>query len=330
MYSLQKINPDQWETIPELVNFYADLPKNPYCTNEKGTCYPRHKKSAIKRKYIQPNHPQLVKWLVFDIDTLNAIFAYHDNNLPRPQLVGRNRENGHAHYLYKLTVPVALYGKAHLKPIEYMRAVYRALAKELGADPSYGGNLIKCPFSNSHDWYITGAESSYTLEQLAEYLDLAPPKYAHNNAQADNDDHFGRNCATFHYTRHRAYKIADKLNEQQLFKQVLAIAEEFNANFDKPMLPNETYHIARSITRFCKSPRWGKYNQAFIEKQRQAGQKGDSSQGGRARSANYEPKRQQALEMHQQGVKNVVIAKELGISVKTLRNWGLKSKNRQT
>ena len=171
----KKINPDQWETIPELVNFYADLPKNPYCTNEKGTCYPRHKKSAIKRKYIQPNHPQLVKWLVFDIDTLNAIFAYHDNNLPRPQLVGRNRENGHAHYLYKLTIPVALYGKAHLKPIEYMRAVYGALANELGADPSYGGNLIKCPFSNSHDWYITGAEPSYTLEQLAEYLDLAPP-----------------------------------------------------------------------------------------------------------------------------------------------------------
>ena len=56
-----------------------------------------------------------------------------------------------------------------------MRAVYGALANELGADPSYGGNLIKCPFSNSHDWYITGAEPSYTLEQLAEYLDLAPP-----------------------------------------------------------------------------------------------------------------------------------------------------------
>ena len=55
-----------------------------------------------------------------------------------------------------------------------MRAVYGALANELGADPSYGGNLIKCPFSNSHDWYITGAEPSYTLEQLAEYLDLAP------------------------------------------------------------------------------------------------------------------------------------------------------------
>ena len=174
---------------------------------------------------------------------------------------------------------------------------------------------------NSHDWYITGAEPSYTLEQLAEYLDLAPPKYAHNNAQADNDDHFGRNCATFHYTRHRAYKIADKLNEQQLFKQVLAIAEEFNANFDKPMLPNETYHIARSITRFCKSPRWGKYNQAFIEKQRQAGRKGDSSQGGKARSASYDDQRTQAQNLRATGLSIRKIAEQMKVSKTSVQKW---------
>ena len=146
-----------------------------------------------------------------------------------------------------------------------MRAVYGALANELGADPSYGGNLIKCPFSNSHDWYITGAEPSYTLEQLAEYLDLAPPKYAHNNAQADNDDHFGRNCATFHYTRHRAYKIADKLNEQQLFKQVWQSLKNLTQTLINRCYPMKPI-ISQGQSRFCKSPRWGKYNQAFIEK----------------------------------------------------------------
>ena len=330
MKLLQKITPRQWETIPQLIAFYADLPKNPYCTDEKGSCYPRHKKSAIKRKYIQPNHPQLVKWLAFDIDSKDALFAYHDNNLPRPQLAGRNPENGHAHYLYKLTVPVALYGNAHLKPIEYLRAVYRALATELGADPSYSGNLIKCPFNDAHDWYITGAEPSYTLEELAGYLDLTPSKYASYNAQADNDDHFGRNCATFHHTRYEAYKIADKFNEQQLLREVLAIAEAYNSSFDKPMLRNEIYHIARSITRFCKSPRWGKYNQDFIEKQRSQGKNGglksDSSKGGVARSATYDLKRQQAHQMHKQGFKNKVISDALGISTKTLRNWGIFSK----
>ncbi|TGP43044.1 plasmid replicase [bacterium M00.F.Ca.ET.230.01.1.1] len=320
MKLLQKINPHQWETIPELASFYADLPTNPYCTDEKGTCYPRHKKSAIQRAYIQPNHPHLVKWLAFDIDSKNALFAYHDNNLPRPQLIGRNRENGHAHYLYKLTVPVALYGNSHLKPIEYMRAVYRALATVLGADPSYGGNLIKSPFSPCHDWYITGADPSYSLDDLASYLDLSTPKATIQHT-ADNDDHFGRNCATFHHTRHIAYKIADKFNEQQLLKQVLAIAEEFNAKFDNPMLPNETYHIARSITRFCKSPRWGKYNQAFIEKQRQAGQKGDSSQGGKARSASYDDQRTQAQNLRATGLSIRKIAEQMKVSKTSVQKW---------
>ena len=317
MYALQKIDPDQWEQIPTLKQFYDDLPKNPYCTDEKGTCYPRHKKNAIQRAYIQPNHPQFIKWLCFDIDDPNALFAYHDNHLPRPQFTARNPSNGHAHYCYRLTLPVPMWGNAHSKPIEYLQAIYRALALAMGADLSYGGNLIKNPFSSLHEIYITGAKPSYTLEELAQSLDLTKPA----ELTADNDDHFGRNCATFHYTRHRAYKIADKLNEQQLFKQVLAIAEEFNANFDKPMLPNETYHIARSITRFCKSLRWGKYNQAFIEKQRQAGRKGDSSQGGKARSASYDDQRTQAQNLRATGLSIRKIAEQMKVSKTSVQKW---------
>ena len=211
MYALQKIDPDQWEQIPILKQFYDDLPKNPYCTDEKGTCYPRHKKNAIQRAYIQPNHPQFIKWLCFDIDDPNALFAYHDNHLPRPQFTARNPSNGHAHYCYRLTLPVPMWGNAHSKPIEYLQAIYRALALAMGADLSYGGNLIKNPFSSLHEIYITGTKPSYTLEELAQSLDLTIPQL---QPQADNDDHFGRNCATFHHTRHKAYPIADQLNEK--------------------------------------------------------------------------------------------------------------------
>ena len=172
MYSLQKINPDQWETIPELVTFYDDLAKKPYCSNEKGFCYPRTKAHAIRHGYIQPNFPDIVKWLVFDIDHPNALFAYHDLNLPRPQLIEQNPDNGHAHYGYKLTEPVLLWGNAGEKPINYLRRVHKALNKALGGDPSYSGNLIKNPFSSSHNTYITGAKPSYTLDELASYLDL--------------------------------------------------------------------------------------------------------------------------------------------------------------
>ena len=87
------------------------------------------------------------------------------------------------------------------------------------------------------------------------------------------------------------------------------------------MLPNETYHIARSITRFCKSPRWGKYNQAFIEKQRQAGRKGDSSQGGKARSASYDDQRTKAQNLRATGLSIRKIAEQMKLSKTSVQKW---------
>ena len=314
-----------WEQIPTLQGFYEDLAKKPYCTDEKGSCYPRTKAHAIQHAYIQPNHPLLVKWLCFDIDSENALFTYHDNNLPRPQIIIKNPKNGHAHYCYKLTVPVALYGNAHVKPIEYMRAVYNALSRELGADPSYSGNLIKNPTSSQHETYLTGAEPSYSLEQLAQSLDLTAP----TEPQANNDDHFGRNCATFEYTRHKAYPIADQYSLAQLFNELIAIASDYNARFDNPMLLNEVKHIAYSIAKYCKSPRFGTYSKEFIEKQRREGRngalvanaQGANSKGGLERSASYDPKRQQAQEMHQQGMKIAEISKALNVHRNSIRKW---------
>ena len=218
-----------------------------------------------------------------------------------------------------------MWGNAHSKPIEYLQAIYRALALAMGADLSYGGNLIKNPFSSLHEIYITGAKPSYTLEELAQSLDLTKPA----ELTADNDDHFGRNCATFHHTRHKAYPIADKLNEKELLRQVLAIAQEFNAKFDSPMLPNEIYHIARSITRYCKSPKFGAYsaksNEKFSRRQslrvKRANKKGANSKGGLARSASYDPKRQQAEQMHKQGMKISQIAKALNVHRNSVNNW---------
>ena len=65
-----------------------------------------------------------------------------------------------------------MWGKAHVKPIEYLRAVYNALSRALGADFSFGGNLIKNPTHSKHDTFLTGAKSSYSLDELAQFLDL--------------------------------------------------------------------------------------------------------------------------------------------------------------
>ncbi len=325
MYALQKINPDKWEQIPTLQGFYDDLANKPYCTDKKGSCYPRTKAHAIKHAYIQPNHPLLVKWLCFDIDSENALFAYHDNNLPRPQIIIKNPQNGHAHYCYKLAVPVAMYGNAHLKPIEYMRAVYNALSRELGADTSYSGNLIKNPTSSLHETYLTGAKPSYTLEELAQSLDLTTPA----DTTADNDDHFGRNCATFDYVRHKAYPIADQYTQAQLFNELIAIASEYNARFDNPMLPNELKHIAYSIAKYCKSPRFGTYSKRFIEKQRTEGRNGAlvantngaNSKGGQARSASYDDQRAEAKRLRETGLSIRKIAEQMKVSKNSVEKW---------
>jgi transposase-like protein len=95
------------------------------------------------------------------------------------------------------------------------------------------------------------------------------------------------------------------------------------------MLPNEIYHIARSITRYCKSPKFGAYsaksNEKFSRRQslrvKRANKKGACNKGGLARSASYSDQRTQAKEMYQQGMKISQIAKALNVHRNSVNNW---------
>lgn len=323
MYSLRQIK--DFENCEQIQALFSDLPKKPYCTDFRGFCYFRTKKHAIKHAYIQPNHPAVAQWLVFDLDYEQALFAYHDNNAPRPQLIIKNPQNGHAHYCYRLSEKVGLWGKSSSKAIKYLKAVYRALQRKLGADTGYSGNLIKNPAHKNWLTYTTGAEKSYSLGELAEWLDLTEPKEKNKEPINDENYYFGRNHEVFERTRHQAYPIANKYDYDTLYRAVLAIASEENAKFYNPMHLKELHHIAKSITRFCKSPRFGVYSVAFIEKQRRQGRNGglksDSSKGGKARSATYEPQREQARQLKQQGLSIRKIAEQLKVSKTSVQKW---------
>lgn len=323
MYHLQQVHDfDNCEQIQALL---SDLPKKPYCTDVKGVCYPRTKSHALRHAYIQPNTPFWVRWLVFDIDDPNALFAYHDNNAPRPNLIIKNPNNGHAHYCYRLATPVGLTGKTSQKSIDYLQAVYFALRERLGADWGYSANLTKNPTHNAWQSYTTGRTDPYTLDELAESLNLPTKAELRQARKQANDAYYGRNCAVFHATRHQAYRIADKYDYNQLYREILAIATSENTKFDNPMFPNEVSHIAKSITKFCKSPRFGVCSDAFIEKQRRQGRNGglksDSSKGGKARSAKYDDKREQAIKLWRQGKGIGQIAKELDCHRNSVKNW---------
>jgi len=99
---------------------------------------------------------------------------------------------------------------------------------------------------------------------------------------------------------------------------------KLNEGITEPLQYNEIKSIAKSISRYC----WKKdayHYQEFIQRQvykgALGGRKGDSSNGGKARSALYDEKRKRAKEMLKQGFCNKEISLELNISVRTLQNW---------
>ena len=121
----------------------SEAPYLPRCSDNKTAARVRPREYAIRYPYMQVNQPDRVSWLVFDLDHVNSLI-WEDENLPAPNLVVRNRRNGHAHLFYAI-VPVCTSENARSKPIQYMKAVYEAMVARLQADPAYSGPVAKTP-----------------------------------------------------------------------------------------------------------------------------------------------------------------------------------------
>lgn len=184
------------------LDLFADtLPHKPYCTDTLGTLLIRPAMDAIKRRYIQPNGPNDLRWLVYDVDRPTAYYDWYDLRAPTPNIVVRNRENGHAHLLYGLEVPVYKQPSAQIKPLRYAAAIDVALTEKLQADPGYAGLICKNPVHPSWDVSVFEDES-YSLGWLADNVDLSPftDKRIHLPPVG-----LGRNCTLFEVTRRWAY-----------------------------------------------------------------------------------------------------------------------------
>ena len=340
MQCLQRVT-SHFNDYPILQSFYDDLPDKPYCSEVKNACTVRPKSIASKQPYIQPNHPQIIKWLFIDIDSDlkhkfinyyddNLFFRYHDRNLPPPTIIMRNRDNGHVQYAYRLTDPVTMFEGSRNHPTQYLKAIQYALTVQLGGDLAFGGSLAKNPLNNDKwDIYLTGA-NSYSLGDLAEYLDLTdpankPPKKSANDEIISPFAGLGRNCDTFDYLRFIAYPIADSMTQTALQDYLIQLGIEFNKNYKQPLLYNEIKCIAKSIARFCNSSRFGACSGALVELKREWGKKGglksDSSFGGKARSAKYDDQRTQAKQLKEQGLSVRKIAEQLKVSKTSVQKW---------
>ena len=306
-------------------------PRKPYCSDdlEQGLCI-RSLASAIKRPYIQANPPHLRVWSIFDVDRPGAAVLWEDQGLPPPSWAAVNRENGHAHLVWGLSVPV-LVDSPDLRqaPMRYLCAVESAFRARLQADQGYSGLITKNP---AHPLWKTlrGPQLGYELGDLADWVDL--PK--HIPKRKPEEVGLGRNVTVFDWLRLYAYRKIrhyklDVRNFIQWQSHLNGKALERNGDFLYPLDGREVWHIAKSVSKWV----WHKFDleasdarfsalQAYRGKQNtpetQAA-KGRAS--GKARLVASENKRASARLMRDRGMTQAAIAAELGVTDRTVRGW---------
>ncbi len=218
------------------VRFFEDntalsrvLHEAPYlarCSDDKTATRIRPREYAIRYPYMQINRPGMVSWLIFDLDHTNSLI-WSDVDLPAPNLVVRNRANGHSHLYYAIP-SVCTTENARAKPIQYMKAVYSAFAARLNADKEYNsGPVAKTP---GHPWWSTTELHNhiYELGELADYVDLAVSPWG-KGPQIDDLGH-SRHCILFEQLRFFAYSIVNRERERGTFAAFTRALEAFAHN----------------------------------------------------------------------------------------------------
>ncbi len=238
--------------------FFNELPWFARCSLQKGELVTQARAQAQHYPYIQANRADMRSWMVFDLDHENA-WIWQDVNLPPPNMIVSNRNNGRSHLYYAIE-PVYFGSNARQKPINYFNAVYKRMRKLLDADPAFGHFISKTPYCDAFRT-IDIHHQEYTLHELADYIDFEESTWIQRRGRMLRDDALGRNCAIFDELRHYAYSVVDSFrsdnNESGFYNELLSYAESANdfsdcANFDdiQPLPFNELRSIVKSVSKW--------------------------------------------------------------------------------
>lgn len=306
-----------------LEHFINTIPNKPYASDDLIYGVKIYSKDAALRKvYLQPNHPYYLHNIVFDLDYSASLveILYSKTGIPLPNLIVENKENGRSHAIYYLKTPIYKTDASRQKPIIYLNAIQRTLQRVLDADVNYTGMICKNPLNDR--WRTnTLRQTPYTLDDLANKLDI-DYREASKPVKLDDAVGLGRNCYLFHTVRHWAY-VAIRKHRGATYsiwlQSVLDHCLKLNESITDPLGYNEVRGIAKSISRYC----WKRDPHCyamFIERQTLKGRKG-GKKGGVSRSAQYTDKRQQAQKLKAQGMNNTQIAKQLGVHRNSVNTW---------
>lgn len=295
----------------QLQLFKQRLPQKPYHTDILGTKLKiADLQRAVAAKYIQHNGPTHCYWLVFDVDRPAAAIDWSDRNCPPPTITVMNPENGHAHLLYALELPVRTAPDGSSAALRYAAAVEAALRAKLDADPGYTGLICKNPLN---PWWQVAfwCDHLYSLGDLDSWLDLS--QYSDRRKRLP-DYGLGRNCTLFDRLRHWAYKAVRQgwPEYERWFEAVLTRAEAYN-DYENPLPHSEVKATARSVARYT--------HRNFSPEGFSAWQAAQGKKGGKAKGEAYSEKRAQALALLESGETQRAIAERLNVSERTVRNW---------
>lgn len=248
-----------YEPKSPLNRLLTEAPFKSRCSDNKTASLVRPKELAMRYPYMQVNRKDMVSWLVFDLDHSNP-FIWEDENLPQPNMVVTNRENGHSHLYYALA-PVCTSEKALSRPIQYMKAVYEAMAIRLKADLAYSGPVAKTP---GHPWWSTMElhTHEYDLGELSDSVTLEVKPFWNNGPNLDIVAH-SRHCTLFEELRFYAYSIVNKLRQESSYNDFVAQLDRYamrkNNYKDRGFASNLSISEVRATVKSVSRWTWDRY-----------------------------------------------------------------------
>lgn len=311
------------ETAKEI---YKRLPRQMLVTNNLSLgLHSEEKTLGVRNRYIQINHQNLTKMMVFDVDNPVSLYDWKYLDIPVPNLIIINPKNQHCHMVYLLDYSnfVCRSENGRLKDILIYQAIYNELCTRLNADPRYVQKIMKNPFHNSWNTQVLH-DDTYTFEDFAKYVDFKSIK-SFEGSVARSEESFmreqeGRNCTVFERTRFYAYAVLKSFNfgfssedSQNFYNAVFNYAEDINQEFESPLGIREIRATVKSIVNWTLMHFGNASEKKEFEKKDIWGDKSRAN-SIKTRSATKQKNIEKAVALKAEGKTITEICQELGRS----------------
>lgn len=251
----ERENPDSAREI------YKRLPREMLVSNDlKFGLHTEAKTTGVRRRYIQINHTNVTKIMVFDVDNPISLYDWKYLEVPLPNILVINPENNHAHLVYLLSEEdfVCRTENGKLKNILMYEAIYSQMCRLLNADPRYVQKIMKNPFFNGWNTRVLH-DDTYSFSDFFKYvdsknLDKASEGQKNRTAASWIRESEGRNCTVFERTRLYAYAVLKTFNNgatsedaMNFYNAVNQYASALNESFAEPLGEREVASTVKSI-----------------------------------------------------------------------------------